>query len=104
MVPTYLLPYLGSNSLALNAAAAAGGFTLSPQFWLHLVSLLVLWVLAFARGSLVSKAWIIIFPILATVFDLVPGLSSIPFVPTVMHLLAIIIGVSSSKATATATA
>ena len=45
----------------------------------------------------------IVVPILATVFDLVPGLSAIPLVPTVMHLLAIILGVVGVKATVAAT-
>ena len=37
------------------------------------------------------------FPILALGFDLAPGVSSVPLVPTVMHLLAIILGVAGVK-------
>ncbi len=46
MVPTYLLPYVGSNSAALNAAGSVSGLGLSPAFWLHLGILLILCVLA----------------------------------------------------------
>jgi hypothetical protein len=97
MVPTYLLPYLGSNSTTLNAAGKASGAGLHPLFWLHLILLLILCVLAWARGNYVGKTWLVVFPILGLVFDLVPGLNFVPFVPTVMHLCAIIIGVSSQK-------
>jgi hypothetical protein len=93
MLPTYYLPYVGSNSFLLNAAGVAAGVGINPAFWPHLGSLIVLIVLAWFRGALVGKTWLVIFPILALVFDLVAGLSSIPLVPTVMHLLAIILGV-----------
>jgi hypothetical protein len=93
MLPTYYLPYVGSNSFLLNAAGVKAGAGMNPAFWPHLGSLIVLVVLAWFRGALVGKTWLVIFPILAAVFDLVPGLSSVPLVPTVMHLLAIILGV-----------
>ncbi len=93
MIPTYLLPYLGSNSSVLNASGVSAGMGMNPMFWLHLLALVILIVLAWFRGKNVAKAWLIIFPVLALVFDLTPGLSSIPLVPTVMHLLAIILGV-----------
>jgi hypothetical protein len=41
-----------------------------------------------------------VFPIIASVFDLVAGLNLVPFVPTIMHLSAIIVGVSSQKTAA----
>ena len=100
MLPTYYLPYLGSNSFLLNAAGVAAGVGFNPAFWPHLGSLIVLIVLAWFRGSLMGKTWLVIFPILALVFDLVAGLSSIPLVPTVMHLSAIILGVVGTPAVA----
>lgn len=51
MVPTYLLPYMGSNSAVLNASGSAAGIGLSPAFWLHLILLLILCVLGWARGT-----------------------------------------------------
>lgn len=98
MVPTYLLPYFGSNSAALNASTSLSGMGFTPGFWLHLGLLLILCVLAWARGVYVAKTWLVVFPILALVFDLVAGLNFIPLVPTIMHLCAIIVGVSSQKA------
>lgn len=103
MLPTYYLPYLGSNSVVIGAIGAAGGAGVNPAFWPHLGSLVILIVVAWFRGALVDKKWLIIFPILATVFDLVPGLSFIPLVPTVMHLLVIILGVVGAKSNAPAT-
>jgi len=101
MLPTYYLPYVGSNSSALNALGAAAGAGLNPAFYWHLIALLVLIVAAWFRGTFIGKKWLVIFPILATVFDLTPGLSAIPLVPTAMHLLAIILGVVGVSAVAT---
>jgi len=103
MLPTYFLPYVGSNSLILHGIdAAAKTQLLNVPFWLHLGSMLILGFLTWARGAYVSKGWLIIFPILAMVFDFVPGLSSIPLIPTVMHLLTIILGVVGAQAVVTA--
>ncbi|MBK6973235.1 MAG: hypothetical protein IPH26_09930 [Sterolibacteriaceae bacterium] len=107
MLPTYYLPYLGSNSavigsvgqLAAGVANASPLAGVNPAFWPHLGSLFVLIVVTWFRGALAGKTWLVIFPILATVFDLAPGLSAIPLVPTVMHLLAIILGVVGAQAT-----
>lgn len=99
MLPGYFLPYIGSNSAGLSLLGAASGVPgANPFFWLHLGSLVILVVITWLRGDLLEKKWLVIFPILATVFDLLPILSSIPLVPTVMHLLAIILGVVGAKA------
>ena len=92
MIPTYFLPYAGSNSIIVGTAAAEAG-DMHLAFWLHLITLLALIRIAWSRGSLIGKGWLVIFPILAAIFDFIPGLSSIPLIPTVMHLLAIILGV-----------
>ena len=99
MLFTYYLPYLGSNSAVVGALGAAGeSVYISPAFWAHLGSLVMLIVITWFRGALIDKKWLIIFPIVATVFDLAPALNLIPLVPTVMHLLAIILGVAGAKA------
>lgn len=98
MLPTYFLPYAGSNSSVVGTIGVAAGAGLSPAFWMHLASLVVLVFLCWIRGEYVTKKWLIIFPILAIVFDFVPGLSLIPFIPTLMHLLAMILGVVGAKA------
>lgn len=107
MLPTYYLPYLGSNSAVIgglgqiaagvqDAGPLAG---INPAFWLHLGALVLLMVITWFRGAVVNKQWLIIFPILAAVFDLAPALNFIPLVPTVMHLLAIILGVAGTTGT-----
>ena len=87
MIPTYVLPYLGSNSAVLGAAGASAGFAFSPQFILHFISLLVLIGLSHRRGKVVDKQWIVIFPIIATFFDMMPGINLIPLIPTVIAYL-----------------
>lgn len=111
MLPTYYLPYVGSNSAVIGGLGqlAAGANDLNPllgvnpAFWLHLGALVLLLAITWFRGVLVDKKWLIIFPILAAVFDLSPGLNFIPLVPTVMHLLAIILGVAGTTAAVPAT-
>lgn len=98
MVPTYYLPYLGSNSVLAGAIAASEGGS-NPAFWAHLICLIVLVLITIIRGKAVRKNWLVIFPIIAAVFDLMPILSWIPLIPTVMHLFAIILGVVSESPT-----
>lgn len=102
MVPTYLLPYVGSNSFLAqgvnaNAAQATGHSGIFVYFLLHLGCLVALAMLAKLRGGLIGKGWIVAFPIVAAVFDFVPGLSMIPLIPTFMHLGAIFTGVSGNS-------
>lgn len=92
MTPTYILPYFGSNSLIANGLGAALGHGPMPQWWLHAWALVMLILLGHVRGQLVGKRYLIAFPLVASVFDMVPGLSIIPMVPTVMHALVIILG------------
>lgn len=92
MIPTYVLPYFGSNSLIANGLGATLGRGPMPQWWLHAWALVMLVLLGHLRGKLVGKRYLVVFPLVAAVFDMVPVLSSIPMVPTVMHALAIILG------------
>jgi hypothetical protein len=52
----------------------------------------MLTLMAFARGRHIGKTFIMMFPVIAAAFDMVPGLSLVPFVPTVMHLVALVLG------------
>lgn len=99
MLPTYFLPYAGSNSALVGAMAHAesAGSSHTILLLLHAGALGILILLTGIRGSVTGKGWLAIFPVLAAVFDLVPGISLIPLVPTVMHLCAIILGVASAK-------
>ena len=101
VLPTYVLPYFGSNSMAAHlvttaASAAVGrsGQAFLLPFYLHLLCPLALCALAYLRGTRVNRTWLLVFPFLALVFDLVPVLTWIPLVPTAMHLLTIILGVA----------
>lgn len=98
MMPTYILPYFGSNSAAMVAIQSSGPSGSGTLFFtfLHIGCLVGLIIITFFRGKYVGKTWLIIFPILAGLFDFVPGFSSIPLVPTMMHLLVIILGVASA--------
>ncbi len=92
MVPTYLLPYFGSNSAIVGAIGAAMGRGFTPMFWLHAWCLVMLVLVTSVRAKNIGKGWLLIFPVLASLFDLVPVLNLIPLVPTVMHLLALVLG------------
>lgn len=92
MTPSYILPYFGSNSVIANGLGAVLGHGPLPQWWLHAWALVMLILLGHVRGQLVGKRYLITFPLLAAVFDMVPGLSIIPMAPTVMHALAVILG------------
>lgn len=96
MLPTYLLPYMGSNaSLTKAVGRAVGSPNMAPgwPFWVHLGLLVGLVLLTRARTAPVGKGWIAVFPFLALVFDLTPGLTLIPLFPTVFHVCAIVLGV-----------
>jgi hypothetical protein len=93
MFAPFCLPYLGSNSAVFGLASVAVGQGLYLPFLLHLAFLAALIVLAWIRGAQVGRKWLSVFPGLALVFDLTPGLNWIPMIPTTMHLFAIIIGV-----------
>lgn len=97
MIPTYVLPWLGSNSSVMNAVGAAIGHGMTPQWWTHAWCLVMLILMAWLRGDFVGKKYLPVFPFLAAAFDLTPGLSMIPLIPTVLHLAAIIIGVMGSE-------
>lgn len=94
MLPTYLLPYFGSNSvLAQTALAVNTGTTLGLMGTvLHIGALVALIYLAWARGAYNGKSLITVFPVVAAVFDMVPLLSAIPLVPTVLHVIALVQG------------
>jgi len=99
MLPTYILPYFGSNSAVIGAASLAAAGSTFPTFWYHATILYVLIMLAWARGYYVQRRWIWIFPTIAFAFDLLPVLNWIPLVPTAMHICALIFGVMTAQAT-----
>lgn len=93
MLPTYVLPYFGSNSALFGAASLALGMGFTLQWWMHFWCLAVLVIMCWLRGEINEKSYLPVFPFLAAVFDMVPGINLIPLIATLMHLLAIILGV-----------
>ena len=92
MGPTYILPYFGSNSTLINSASMAMGFGFTPMWWAHTWCFLILATITWVRGDMIGKSYLPLFPVLAGVFDMAPFLNIIPFVPTSMHLVALIVG------------
>ena len=110
MIPTYVLPYFGSNShiargvvSAINTdmGNAGAASALRVPFLIHLALLGLLVLFGYARGRLVGKSWLVVFPGLALAFDMLPVLTLIPLVPTVMHLCAVIQGVVGTSRSTT---
>ena len=103
LVPTYALPYAGSNAYmtvlsGLEAVRESGPLpdeaaemfgVAAGAFLAHLSCLLALFLLVLA---LVPGKWIAVLPVTAATFDMVPFLNWIPLVPTAMHLLALVLG------------
>lgn len=96
MLPTYGLPYLGSNSAIAGVISAAAGWGPSFAWWAHMWCLTMLVLLCWMRGQFIGKNYLPVFPFLAAIFDMVPGLNLIPLIPTVLHIVAIIIGVKNT--------
>lgn len=93
LIPTYVLPYFGSNSLMVNGILSASGGMPAP-FWWHISCYAVLIFVAFIRGARISRLWLSAFPVLAAIFDLLPVINNIPLVPTVFNLAALYVGSS----------
>lgn len=82
-VPAYVLPYYGSNSSIVNGAYYLMRQDLVVTFWVHLFCYGVAILLMWQAQQGVKKAWVVA-PLLAAVFDLTPGLSSLPLIPTLL--------------------
>lgn len=82
-IPAYVLPYYGSNSSIANAAYYLMRQDLLVTFWVHLFCYGVAILLMWQAQEGVKKVWVAA-PLLAAVFDLTPGLSSLPLIPTLL--------------------
>jgi len=97
MLPTYFLPFLGSNSALVGSLGVATGVGINPAFWAHLGCFLLLVMIAWARGARIHQQWLVVFPAPAGIFDLFPGINSIPLIPTILHIVVMVVGVVLSK-------
>jgi hypothetical protein len=95
--PTYVLPYVGSNSSMVNVAmAGTAEVGALPAFWWHLFFLVALISLTWVRGNVIERDWLVALPTLAAIFDMTPGLNWIPLAPTGFHVATLIVGVKHS--------
>lgn len=98
MFPMYYLPYHGSNSaIGGLTGAAPQEAAVNPAFWPHLAALLILVTITWFRGALLNRRWLVVFPVLASIFDLAPDQSFVPLIPVVLHILAILLGTPASS-------
>ena len=96
----WLSPFLGSASVV---GAMAGDDTFSGT-WLGVKAFLAALYIcmaaaSFLRGVANGTKWAVAFPLAAAVFDIVPGLSLIPFVPTILNVIALVVGVRAGTTT-----
>jgi len=66
-------------------------------FWVHLSFFVLLVLIAKLRGRIIQKKYLSVFPSVALIFDLVPLLNIIPFVPSILHLFTLSRGIWSTK-------
>ena len=95
MLITYYLPSLGSTSFVAQSLDGTGlsstPISVFPLF-LHISAMLGLIWVSMVRGILIGERWLVLLPIVAFAFDFIPKLSAIPIVPSIYHLLAIVVG------------
>ncbi len=95
MLLTYYLPNLGTQSFMAQSLDGAG-LSNSPvslfTHFLHISAMLGLIWISLVRGILIGEKWLVLLPLVAFAFDFIPKLSAIPIVPSIYHLLAIVVG------------
>jgi hypothetical protein len=95
MLPTYLA-YIDANTSLLYIMHTDGDGLFNFPVVVHVAFMLTLCWICNIRGMIVGKRWLVLLPIIATAFEFIPALIAIPFIPTAYHLLAIIIGATST--------
>ena len=93
-VLTYIVGWL-STFMGMGVGSMGAAWLLTKAF------LVVLYVCMIAasllRGVANGSKWAVVFPIAAGIFDIVPPLSLVPLVPTVLNIIALIMGVRAGK-------
>lgn len=85
-LPTYFFAYTGIVKNGLEASI------LTLPAILYILSVAAIGTICMIRGALIGKKWFVLIPIVAFVSNLTPALSTIPFLPFVYHLLALLLG------------
>jgi len=83
---------LVANSATTPEATGSGAIWVTGSL---AVVYIIMAVLAYKRGKTNKRSFLISFPIIGGVFDVV--LVFIPFVPTIMNILALVFGLMSEK-------
>jgi hypothetical protein len=94
MIPTYFYRWMFGGAMFADAMVTGGRGIggMSAILYLFLIASYAAMIFAaYKKGSQENKLWIITFPIVAAVFDII--LVFIPFIPTIMNLLAIVFGI-----------
>jgi uncharacterized membrane protein YhaH (DUF805 family) len=103
MIPTYIYRWIffAGNVAAFTNPAMRGranqGFLDSMElmfYFLMLVSYITMIYVSYKRGEDIGKSFLIAFPIVAAVFDLI--LDFVPFVPTIFNILTIVFALIAS--------
>ena len=93
MLPTYIYRWVFGGAMLTDAAFSGGRGIggMSVVLYLFLIASYTAMVFAcYKKGSQENKLWIITFPIVAAVFDLL--IIFIPFIPTIMNVCAMVFG------------
>lgn len=90
-----LISNVGVLGAMSSTSSSFQGIALGGKFFGSLIIYVLMMLVAWFRGVAIGKKYLPVFPFIAGFFDLV--LVFIPFVPTVMNLLAIVMGVIVEK-------
>lgn len=63
--------------------------------WLLFFNYVFLLIIAYYRGKKIEKKYLVAFPVIGGFFDII--LAFIPLIPTVMNILALVMGLSDNK-------
>lgn len=104
-IPTYIIPYIKPGAVSKAAAALSmdqnfsNGIGFASTFWtvVQIALYAGLFYGSLQRGKYVNKGYLKAFPIAAAVFDLAPVLNWIPFVPSIMHILSLAMGIPEGQ-------
>lgn len=98
MALSYIWPWasnIGMLGALGNNSNSIAGIAVGAKFLGSLIIYIIMTIIVYIRGSAIQKKYIAAFPVVAGFFDLV--LVFIPFVPTVMNIITLVMGVMNDK-------
>ncbi len=93
MVPTYLWWFAFIGSTFENGVDVLGAGIYASA--LTFISYAVMAYVTYCRGKTIGKGYLVAFPIVGAVFDLI--LVFVPFVPTILNIITIVQGMPDNK-------